>query len=351
MRVFCTFLLLSGLAAACGAGTKARGPQEPSAPPLEEEVTIEAASGPLSATLLVPAAKGPFPAVLILAGSGPTDRDGNNPFIKTPVNSLKDMARYLADRGFAVLRYDKRGVGKSPAGEAVTDAQVMVSDCRDAFLYLAGRPEVDGTRVALLGHSEGGLVVTLAAKEVDAAALIIVSSAGRPILEVMKEQINGLLAASVPEEKMEEAGAYFDEFLRQVDEEGDVELPPPPDYFSDDLKLVFTEVVKPHKMAVVRTLYVIDPAEEIPRFPGPVLILHGDGDSQVPLDEAARMVESLEEAGHADFELAIIPGMDHVLKQLKGQEPEPYDTPGRKTSEKMLETLAQWLAPRLKPGE
>ena len=114
------------------------------------DVEIEATAGPLSGTLVLPEGKGPFPGIVILAGSGPTDRDGNNSFLKGPVNNLKDLAEHLARQGFASLRCDKRGVGKSPAGEKPVDKEILVGDARVAFDFLSGREEIkEGMVIAM----------------------------------------------------------------------------------------------------------------------------------------------------------------------------------------------------------
>jgi len=311
------------------------------------EVEVDADAGPLVGTLLVPAGEGPFPAIVVIPGSGPTDRDGNNLFLKGQPNYLKDMAERLAKEGYASLRYDKRGVGKTPAGDKIVDRGVMVSDCRAAFEFLAGRPGIDPKRVALLGHSEGGLVAILASKEVKAAALILVSTAGRPILKIFEDQVRALIDTQLEGENRDAAAKMLDDFLAQLAAGGEIDLGPVPDFFTDDLKLVFGEVVKPAKAAIMRTLYTVDPAEEVVSFKGPILIIHGEGDAQVPVDDPKRLEAALAASGHASTTLEIIPAMDHILKRLSGDKPEPYDDPARKLSEKFLQTLTLWLSKNL----
>jgi dienelactone hydrolase len=319
--------------------------------PTSTDVEIDAGAGPLAGTLLVPAGEGPFPGIVIVAGSGPTDRDGNNLFLKGQPNYLKDMAERLAKEGYASLRYDKRGVGKTPAGDKPADRDVFVSDCRAAFEFLTAKPGIDAKRVALLGHSEGGLVATLASKEVNAAALILVSTAGRPILEIFEDQVRALIDSQLEGENRDAATKMLEDFLARLAAGGEIDLGPAPEFFSDDLKLVFGEVVKPAKAAIMRTLYTVDPAEEVVSFKGPILIVHGEGDAQVPLDDSKLLEAALAKSGHASTTLEIVPGMDHVLKQLSGDKPEPYDGPGRKLSEKFLQTLSLWLSKNLSSAE
>jgi dienelactone hydrolase len=348
MRAFPFFVMVCCAASSCrGAPGPGHDGSEGAGQPRSMEVEIEAGAGPLFGTLLLPAGKGPFPGVVVIAGSGPTDRDGNNRFLKGPVDNLKELARHLAVQGFASLRYDKRGVGKTPSGDRVVDADVLVADAKAAFAFLAARPEVRKGGVALLGHSEGGLVAILASRGVNAAALVLVSTAGRPILQVFEEQIRALIDKGLQEKDREAAKKYFEDFMGQLSGTGEISLAPPPGNFSDDLKLVFTEVVKPAKVAIMRTLYTVDPAEKIVDFIGPILIIHGEGDAQVPLDDAKRLEAKLAGAGRGNYKLEVIPAMDHVLKQLGGDRPEPYDGPGRKLSRDFLDRLSTWLKEKL----
>jgi hypothetical protein len=135
---------------------------------VEVPMTVPAADRDLAATLTLPAGEGPFPAAVLVGGSGPIDRDSNAP--RMPLGVMRDVAHALAGRGVASLRYDKRGVGGSSRrrdGSAGDWREAGLFDNADdvtaAQAALVARPEVDGGRVLLVGHSEGALLVAHAA--------------------------------------------------------------------------------------------------------------------------------------------------------------------------------------------
>src|SRR5262249_23816101 len=139
-----------------------------------DEVFLEANKGKLGATLDLPATVAPYPCALVLAGSGPTDRDGNQPGLRN--DSLKQLGAALAKKGFCVLRPDKRGVGAS-AGAAPSEAELRFDDyVADAAAWVQFlRHDVRVARVAIIGHSEGALVGLLAAKRGDVDAYVSIA--------------------------------------------------------------------------------------------------------------------------------------------------------------------------------
>ncbi|MGE3172147.1 MAG: alpha/beta hydrolase family protein [Planctomycetota bacterium] len=146
-------------------------PQHP-APPFPyrcEDVTFAhtpaGAGAPirLAGTLTLPEGPGPFPAAVLISGSGPQDRDetllGHKPFLV--------LADDLTRHGFAVLRYDDRGTAKSTGDHATATSLDFADDARAAVRFLRARPEIDGDRVGLIGHSEGGLIAPIVAAGAD----------------------------------------------------------------------------------------------------------------------------------------------------------------------------------------
>ena len=132
----------------------------------ESELEVATAWGRLAGTLLLPAGEGPFCAALLVAGSGPTDRDGNNPLLPAPIDNLKRLAQALAAHGVATLRYDKRGVGAS-ACPGLSEEALRFEHLVDDATLLASSLALDERigRVVLAGHSEGALIAALAADE------------------------------------------------------------------------------------------------------------------------------------------------------------------------------------------
>ncbi|MBS0550095.1 MAG: alpha/beta fold hydrolase [Proteobacteria bacterium] len=161
---------------------------------LPREVRFSGADGAtLSGTLLLPLASEiqPVPGVVLIAGSGPTDRDGNTPLIPARIDTLKLIAARLAAAGIATLRYDKRGVGRSsppPEGLAAQERFFQwdhaVADAVAAHTELLRHDEIKSYATAFLGHSEGGLLALAALAGLDAKkrphALVLASTpAGR----------------------------------------------------------------------------------------------------------------------------------------------------------------------------
>lgn len=123
----------------------------------------------LAGTLTVPPGTQRFPAIVIIAGSGPNDRNeeiaGHKPALV--------LADALTRRGYAVLRYDKRGVAKSTGDDSSATTLDFASDVTAALAYLRSRPDVDGARVGLIGHSEGGTIAAIVAAKDPSLAFVV----------------------------------------------------------------------------------------------------------------------------------------------------------------------------------
>ena len=147
---------------------------------LQQPITLDTGSGELFGSLLLPRSDAPVPVVLIVSGSGPTDRDGNNPD-GGRTDSLKRLASVLASHNIASVRFDKRGVAASLP--AAPDERTLSIEGYTADVVAWGEKLKADPRfgpLILLGHSEGALIATLAAPKLDAVALISVAGSGRP---------------------------------------------------------------------------------------------------------------------------------------------------------------------------
>jgi uncharacterized protein len=148
----------------------------------------------LAGTFVVPDLPAPGPAALLVNGSGPLDRDSNMPGQRLDVAPA--IAGALAARGIASLRFDKRGVGASEGDFLRTDFQMETSDAGAALAWLRDQPEVDGSRVALIGHSVGATVaVRLASSGQAVAGAVLLAAAPRPGQEVMRRQSDRIAAS------------------------------------------------------------------------------------------------------------------------------------------------------------
>ncbi len=159
----------------------------------ETEVEAQVANGPLKGAMLLPPLAIGRPAVVVIPGSGPTDRDGNSP-MGIEAGYLKMLAGALAERDIASIRVDKRGMFSSK-GQFADPNDVSFDDyAGDARAWLQAARERTGAGCAwLLGHSEGGLVALIAAQAAgpDLCGLVLVSTPGRPLGEILREQLEG----------------------------------------------------------------------------------------------------------------------------------------------------------------
>ncbi len=258
---------------------------------LQRPISLDTGSGELFGSLLLPKSDNPVPVVLILAGSGPTDRDGNNPDGGRN-DSLKRLAWVLAKHNIASVRYDKRGVAASrPAtpDERNLSVEGYVDDAVAWSQKLKSDPRFGP--LILLGHSEGALIATLAAPRADAAALISLSGSARPVDQVIREQ----LARSLPPPLMLRSNQILDS-LKAGHTDADVPAP---------LQPIFRPSVQPYLISLFRQ----DPAKAFAQLKMPTLIVQGSNDMQVGVGDAQAL-----KAAKPDAELVVIEGMNHVMR-------------------------------------
>lgn len=284
--------MLTAIVLITGSFTRAAEPVEAPRPSITQvPVRLEIEAGTLHGTLDLPAARGPLPVVLIIAGSGPTDRDGNQPKRLLFNDSLKQLARGLAGRGVAVLRYDRRGVGESAAAQPTEEGLVVERFAEDAaawvdFLRADGR----FSTVAVAGHSEGSLVGLLAAKRSKVDAFVSLAGPGRSFPDVLREQLAKNLAG--------DAKALGLQVVDELAAGRTVDAP-------DELAALFRPSVQPFLIS----LFKYDPAREVESLQVPVLIVQGTTDLQVTVVDAERLA-----AANPQAKLLIVKGMNHVLK-------------------------------------
>jgi len=258
---------------------------------LQRPITLDTGNGELFGSLLLPKSDTPVPVVLIISGSGPTDRDGNNPDGGRN-DSLKRLAWVLAKHNIASVRYDKRGVAASLAAtpdERNLTLEAYVSDAQAWGQKLKADPRFG--KLILLGHSEGALIASLAAPSVDAAAVISMSGSARPIDQVVRQQLSNHLPPPLM--------LRSNELLNSLKAgKTDDNVPPP-------LQAIFRPSVQPYLISLFRQ----DPAAAFAKLKMPALIIQGSNDIQVGVNDA-RMLK----AAKPDAELALIEGMNHVMR-------------------------------------
>jgi len=259
-----------------------------------DTIDLATPNGTIAGTLLLPATC-PCPVVLIIAGSGPTDRDGNSPLLPGANNSLKYLAEALAAKGIASVRYDKRGIGASRAAMQGGEAELRFDDyVDDAAGWLAKlRADHRFTTVSVVGHSEGSLIGMIAARRAKADAFVSIAGAGRRAGAIIHEQ----LAARVPPELL----AAADRTIAQL-ERGET-----PDSAPPALGALFRPSVQPYLIS----WFKYDPAAEIAKLTIPTLIVQGTTDIQVSVADAKALG-----AAQPKATLVIVDGMNHVMKSV-----------------------------------
>jgi len=265
-------------------------------PYVEEEVTYEQLTvpvqgGELQAALQLPEGDGPYPVAIIIAGSGPTDKDGNT-IGSGKNNSLKMIAEELAAKGIASIRYDKRGIGDNQSligKEEDLTIEQLVEDVQKLMDHADAENRFSDIHV--IGHSEGSLIGMLAVQDDRAATFTSIAGPGRPADEILKGQLKGQLTPELMEETEKTLTAL--KAGKTVDD------------VSPDLQMLFRKSVQPYLISWLK----YDPSVEIGKVESPVLIIQGTHDFQVPVEEA----ESLK-SGKPNAEFVLIEGMNHVLK-------------------------------------
>ncbi len=234
--------------------------------------------------------------VILIAGSGPTDRDGNQKGLTN--NSLKLLAEALANKGIAVYSYDKRIFAQMATGkldEASLSFDNFIDDAKAVLLHFKNQKKYHSISIA--GHSEGALIGMVAANS-NADAYISIAGAGRPIDEVLLEQI-GKQAPFLKEEVQKNLetlknGTTF-ELKNQM------------------LASLFRASVQPYMISWIK----YNPQAEIKKLQIPTLLINGDKDIQVSVQDAQLLQQA-----KPDAQLKIIPNMNHIFKLIKGDDAE-----------------------------
>jgi pimeloyl-ACP methyl ester carboxylesterase len=259
----------------------------------ESDMVLHTSTGAIYGTLMMPPSAKIPPVVLIVAGSGPTDRDGNSPLLPGKNDALKLLASALSSRGIASLRFDKRGIAASAAAMTAEKDIRFDTYIDDAagWIKMLARGRRFG-RVTVAGHSEGSLIGMIAAQRGGVGAYVSLEGAGRPASTVIREQLRPALTP--------ELLAQADTIIAQLNA-GKVysgAIPP-------ELQSLFHASIQPYLIS----WFKYDPAVEIGKLKIPVTIVQGTADVQVTMADAEAL-----KSGDPGASLVVVPGMNHVLK-------------------------------------
>jgi alpha-beta hydrolase superfamily lysophospholipase len=294
--------------------------------PVERQVSFAGAGEvpiELGATVLIPDAPVPMPGVVLVAGSGPTDRDGNSAIGIRP-DTLKQLAEGLARHGIASIRYDKRGSGENRSKVRLDESfgqfvafENYVADVGLAFELLAGQPEVNPARVSILGHSEGAMLALALTARDDSpavASLILVAGSGRMLVDVVDEQLRGLLARTgATPEAMDAMSRELRRGVHEVVEQGrlSAKVPPP-------AGMLFP----PRHERFLAGFFGTDSAALARESTLPVMVVQGDADAQISVErDAQALFDALKSRGKGQEQLLVLPGLSHNLKLVENNPP------------------------------
>ena len=256
-----------------------------------QEVYISLPEGELTGTLTTPLEARTL--VILHSGSGPTDRDGNQPNMKN--NSLKMLSDEMTRAELATFRFDKRGVAKSKVTDFKEEDLSIDTYVNDLKLWIDKMKNTGNfDQIWIAGHSEGVLIGTLAALDnPHVSGFIALAGTGRPADILIKEQLQNqpqfVMDAAMPIVVSLKAGNQVEEV---------------PQF----LNMLFRKSVQPYLIS----WFKYDPAEEMSKLKIPILVVHGLNDLQVSEQDANVLAEASSKA-----KLLLIEDMNHVLKQTE----------------------------------
>ncbi len=297
----------------------------------ETELVVDAGDWPLPATLSAPSTGGPFPVVVLVHGSGPQDQDetvfANKPF--------RDLAWGLASRGIAVLRYVKRTKAypnRSTAGGAMTLKEETVDDAVAAVALLKKTAGIDAKRIFVLGHSLGGMAIPrIGAADPAIRGFIVLAGTTRPLEDVILEQMTYILSnqPSMPQAKKDEALGRIKAQVALV----------------KDAKLSADTSAKDLPLAIPAEYWLdlrgYKPAEAARQLKQPMLILQGERDYQVTMDDFNGWKTALGDRKNVVFKT--YPKLNHLFIVGEGKSrPAEYMRPGR-VAESVIDDIAAWV--------
>lgn len=266
----------------------------------ETPIILKINTDQLFGTLTTPDLIKKYPVALIIAGSGPTDRNGNNPMMKN--NSLKMLAEALAKNGIASLRYDKRGIGESKASAISEQSLVFENYTEDVKSWInLLKQDKRFSQIVIIGHSEGSLIGMIAGAK--ANKFISIAGPGESADKLIKTQI-----ASKSNKQIEDMTFPIIDSLKSGNRVKKVD---------PMLNSLFRPSIQPYLIS----WFKYNPEAEIKKLNIPILIIQGNNDLQVTVKDA----ETLSKA-NKNAELLVVDKMNHIMKIVDGDKQANLDS-------------------------
>ena len=310
----------------------------------------------LAGTLTLPPGSGPFPIAILLHGSGPHDRDesllGHRPFLV--------LADHLTRKGIGVLRFDKRGNGKSTGDYANATTQDFASDCESAIAYLKTRKDIDSKRIGLIGHSEGGLVAPMVAMHSqDVAWIVLLAGPGLNGEDSLLLQSKAILRTTGVNEGQIATTLNFNKqtyaLVRQQTNRDALESKLADLVQSSGMSLTLPSSALQLQMGMLvspwfRYFLDYDPVPALQKTRCPVLALNGEKDLQVPAQENLASIEkALQTGGNKDFQITALPGLNHLLQHCPTGSPTEYGAIEETIAPEALNAVSDWVLKHTSP--
>ncbi|WP_194776857.1 alpha/beta hydrolase [Pararhodonellum marinum] len=289
---------------------------------VEAKITLQTKTGEIFGTLTSPEKIENIPVALIIAGSGPTDRDGNNPMMKN--NSLKMLAHALSKNGIATLRYDKRGIAESKlAGKSEVDLRFddYINDVKDWISLLKQDGRFSG--IVVIGHSEGSLIGMIAATNAD--RFISIAGAGQSADKLIKGQL------SAQPKEIQDISFLVIDSLKMGKTVGNV---------NPMLYSLFRPSIQPYMIS----WFKYDPQEEISALHIPTMIIQGTNDIQVTVEDGQDLSKA-----NPDAQLVLIENMNHIFKIVEGDKQAnlaTYNNPDLPIANQLIELIVGFVLDR-----
>lgn len=318
----------------------------------EEELTFpnKQAKISLAGTLTLPSGPGPFPAAVLISGTGPQDRDesiaGHRPFLV--------LADHLTRKGLAVLRFDKRGIGKSAGNYDQATTDDFAGDVEAALACLKTSKEIDPGKIGLIGHSEGGIIAPLVATRSNGVAWIVLLAGpglkGEDLLLLQSELI--LRTAGVNDNEISRTREFNKQTYALVRQEKDPAALEAK--LNDFVKSTTAGAAIPanalkgqiHQLVApwFRAFLDYDPVPALQKTACPVLALNGERDLQVPPREnLSKIKKALEDGGNKDFRTTELPGLNHLFQHGPTGSPTEYGTVEETMAPEALNAISDWV--------
>jgi dipeptidyl aminopeptidase/acylaminoacyl peptidase len=332
-------LVLAALAALAAQAAGAQQPTTPASRPAPDysappdapytavDVTVPTPMGhTLAGTLTIPKSASTshkVPAVVTITGSGPQDRDESLGF--GDYRPFRQLADSLGRRGIAVLRMDDRGTGASKGTFRGSTSADFAEDIRAGLAYLRTRPEIDGARLAVMGHSEGALIAPMvAAKEPTLKAIVLLAGIARPGMGTLKYQMANNLQHDTTL-----TAARRDSAIAMIPTRIDTMMAHDP---------------------WMKFFLLYDPSETARHVTTPVLILTGDHDQQAVPEQVPEQEAAFKAAGNRDVTARVVPGVNHLFVADTNGFPGNYrNLPAPiRIRQDVVGTVVDWLDSRLK---